>query len=448
MIPIYDDSKRGRTIVRLGMIAYDALSWDRTLPGHQYLSASRVAETEPGLRKAGLRGAGIYYDAQAEFPERLTVENALAAHHHGAMVLTHARVDRLVVEDHILKALGFVDELDGSRHRVRARLAINAAGPWVDDVLKSARRPVKRLIGGTKGSHIVVDDFRGAPKDAIYVEAEDRRPYFIVPWRGQYLIGTTDLRYEGDLDQVSASEEEIDYLIRSTNRVFPDANLSRDRVLFSYAGVRPLPYKPEGEAGAIHRRHIFHDHRPAIDGLISVVGGKITSARALAEQAVDMVFERLGRKAPPCLTSKRPLPGADVDDFEAFSLAFTERSGLPAAAAERLLNIYGVRAKELVDSTRGDEDLLHPIGKHGLLGSEITFGLQFELAETLTDVLMRRAMVSLDPAGKVQAAREAAEIARRRLDWSKERADREVDDFVRTARRYGLLTGSEMVARR
>ena len=163
------------------------------------------------------------------------------------------------------------DVLTGEPFRFAAPVVINVAGPWVDEVLtRSNVEHQSRLIGGSKGSHIIVDPFPGAPGDALYAEArQDGRPFFIIPWNDLYLIGTTDTRYDGDLDKVMAEEWEIDFLLAETNRVIPTANLTRECVRYTYAGVRPLPYVPGVSEGNITRRHIMHDHElkhPAVHG--------------------------------------------------------------------------------------------------------------------------------------------------------------------------------------
>ena len=282
IIPVYDYSKRGTVLVRLGMIGYDTLSWSKSLDRHKMLSREEVIERIPGLEAEGLLGAAMYYDGQVEYAERLAVENAVSAREHGAVVLTYAGVDRLVVEDGDVVGVEFTDLLGGGEYTVRAPVTANVAGPWVDEVLRRMDFAEERMIGGTKGSHLVVDPFPGAPAgEALYAEAkQDGRPYFIVPWNGRYLIGTTDIRYEGDLDEVVASEEEIDYLINETNTVIPSANLTRDKVLFTYSGIRPLPYETEGAEGSVTRGHLVYDHAthdPRIGGLISIIGGKITT---------------------------------------------------------------------------------------------------------------------------------------------------------------------------
>src|SRR5947209_2056004 len=192
-IPIYDRDKRGPWTVRAGMLAYDALSFDKSEGRHHMLNPDEAREREPGISPEGLKGAAVYFDAQAEYPERLALENALDAYDHGVAVVTHRRVQRLTVQDGRVTGV----QLDGGRH-VRGSVTLNVSGPWVDDVLRaSAAEPgvprFQRLIGGTKGTHLVVGEFAGAPSEAMYVEAEDGRPYFIVPWNDLYLIGTTDM---------------------------------------------------------------------------------------------------------------------------------------------------------------------------------------------------------------------------------------------------------------
>ncbi|HVD45415.1 MAG TPA: glycerol-3-phosphate dehydrogenase/oxidase, partial [Rubrobacter sp.] len=223
LVPIYDRSSRGPLMIRLGMTVYDALSYDRSMDRHKMLSRKKVEEREPGLNPEGLKAAAFYYDAQVEYAERVAVENAISARDNGATIITYAKVERLILENGDVKGVEFTDVFGGERYAARAPVTVNVAGPWVDEVLADleghgTEENDERFMGGTKGSHLIVDPFPGAPEgEALYVEArKDGRPYFIVPWNGRYLIGTTDLRYEGDLDYVTASEEEIQYLLDET----------------------------------------------------------------------------------------------------------------------------------------------------------------------------------------------------------------------------------------
>jgi glycerol-3-phosphate dehydrogenase len=449
VIPIYEHSKRGTMLVRIGMVGYDLLSWSKSLDRHKMLTRDEVLERIPGLDPEGLLGAATYYDGQVEYAERLAVENAVSAHEHGAVVLTYAQVERLVVEDGAVKGVEFTDLLDGGKLTVRAPVTLNVTGPWVDEVLRQMDYAEERMIGGTKGSHLVVDPFPGAPAgEALYAEARaDGRPYFIVPWNGRYLIGTTDIRYEGDLDLVVADDEEIDYLIEETNNVIPEANLTRDDILFTYSGVRPLPYEPEGEEGSVTRGHLIYDHAEhgkKIDGLFSIIGGKLTTYRNLARETVDAVYGKLGWEAPPCRTDEIPLPGGVVGEtrgFEEFAADFKLTSGLTEELAARLLKLYGARAPEVLAEAGDDHSLRVPLSpsatvESSVLGAEVLYAFRRELAEKLGDVLLRRSMVGMGPKVALDVDEATARTAAQHLGWSQERVDREVKEFRDYVRRY------------
>ena len=453
LVPVYDYMSRGKLIIQAGMIAYDALSYDKSLERHHIYDREQTLKRYPGLNPEGLKGAAFYYDGQVEYAERISVENAISAHEHGAIVLTYTKVDRILVEDGRATGVEFEDLLGGGRYSVHAPVTLNMAGPWVDEVLAGMNRSEERMIGGTKGSHLIVDPFPGAPQTALYVEAqEDGRPYFIVPWNGRYMIGTTDIRYEDDLDYVEASEEEINYMVEETNRVIPEANLTRDDVLFTYSGVRPLPYQPEGAEGGVTRRHLLYDHAekdPKIDGLISTIGGKLSTYPTLAREMVDEIYKKLGRKAPKSHTDEVPLPGGATGDFESFAARFKATSGLTEELAERLLKVYGVRAPEVLEEAGDDRSLRVPLSpsatvETGLLGAEVLYAFRHEMAQTLSDVLLRRTMVGLGPRVALDVDEAAVQVAVRHLGWSQERADREVREYRDFVRRYKPKALSEV----
>jgi glycerol-3-phosphate dehydrogenase len=438
LLPIYEGHKRGPALIRMGMMAYDALSLDKSLERHRMLSRDEVLRREPGLRSEGLRGAAAYYDAQAEFPERLALENALDASRHGAVVLPYMRVTALEQapgeQRPRVTGVALRDELHGDEHRARGALVVNAAGPWVDAVLGDGLATARPLIGGTKGSHLVVGPFPGAPREAVYTEAvEDGRPYFVVPWSGRYLIGTTDTRYDGDLDDVVATDDEVAYLIAETNRLIPEAQLTPDAVLYTYAGVRPLPAasgREGGEEGAISRNHVIHDHASTgggADGLLSIVGGKITTYRQLSEQTVDLVVKKLDRRVAKCRTHQIPLPGGTTYAFAGFRERFRASCGLPVEAADRLLRIYGTRASDVLGFAEDAPELREPFDPDsGALGAEVVFALRTELAQTLADVIQRRTFAGFGAGLGLDVAGAAAEIAARHAGWSDARAAAEV----------------------
>ena len=440
LIPIYAGARRSPALIRLGMVAYDLLSFDKSLPWHQMLSPEETHALEPGLDDGGLCGAAAYTDGQVTFPERLTVENALAARQYGATVLTYARVDALIRSGNTVQGVSFSDMLNGGTYAAHGAVTINVAGPWVDHVLGDpGQRP---LIGGTKGSHIVVGAFPGAPSSALYIEAaRDRRPYFVLPWNGQYLIGTTDTRYRGDLDQVVPEEDELRYLIDETNRVIPNAHLTRDAIHYAYAGVRPLPYEDGSNAAGITRRHIVHDHAPQSEGLISVVGGKITTYRSLAQEVIDLGFHKLKRISPRCTTATIALPGATGVNWPAFAATFRDASGLEPARANRLLRLYGIMAWEIMRIGRAEPELLRSFDAHsGALGAEIVYAIRRELAQTLGDLLLRRTMVGLGPDAGLSALEPAARIAVSHAGWDEDYATQNVETYRTYIQRRTLLS--------
>ncbi len=420
-IPIYKHSKRGRATIRAGMIAYDLLSFGKSLPRHRMLSRSETLKQSPGLNPEGLLGSAVYFDAQIEFAERLVLENVLSARAHGAEILTYTRVTNLIAEGDLVSGVEFVGE-NGQNHLASAEVVINAAGPWIDRVLDRLpeRAPFEspRLIGGTKGSHIVVPAFPGAPANAIYLEAQsDRRPFFIISWNGNYLIGTTDVRFEDDPDEVRSELWEIDYLLAETNLTFPSAGLTRDRILFTYSGVRPLPRTGDKEEQSITRRHFIREH-PQLKNLLSIVGGKLTTYRSLAEECVDVIFRKLGRSSPPCTTATEVLPGAV--NYASFARDFKD---------VKLLRLYGSRAGEVAQLNSDTFTAM------------IVYAFEHELAKTLADCFLRRTMIGLDGdrgLGKIDAA---AEIGVRYLGWTHARAKQETRIYTDE---YGLNPSSSV----
>ncbi|MEJ7616069.1 MAG: glycerol-3-phosphate dehydrogenase [Pyrinomonadaceae bacterium] len=438
MIPIYDRAARGPMTVRAGMLAYDLLSLDKSVDRHRMLSRAEALRRAPGLKAQGLRAAALYFDAQVEYAERLAVENCLSAAAHGACVITYAEVKRFKVDAQRVRGVVFADlQGGGAEYEATAPVTLNVAGPWVDQVLAGLEHPPPQMIGGTKGSHIIVDTFPGAPVDALYVEAEtDRRPFFIIPWDHQYLIGTTDTRFEGDLDLVEADEQEIDYLLRETNRVIPAARLERGHVLFTYSGVRPLPRVARGAESSITRRHFVQQHE-GCDGLYSVIGGKLTTYRSLAEHAVDLIYQKLGREKTLSKTAREPLPGAAIHDFKSFSASFIRQSPLEETTARRLLRVYGTRAPKVLEFAREDPELLEPLTPDAnALRAEVLMSFRCELAQTLADCLLRRTMIGMNYRAARGADLAAAAIARKHLGWSAPKAEQEIAAYRKYRERF------------
>jgi glycerol-3-phosphate dehydrogenase len=439
-IPIYRSGSRSYRIIQAGMILYDMLSYDKSLPNHRMLSRNSVRQLFRAIDADALAGAAQYYDGQAEHAERLCFENILDAQQAGATVLNYAEVADIQLTGQRITRLTCRDLLSDETFEINGHdqtVVINTSGPWVDRVCGLSDRTVstQRKIGGTKGSHIIVDPFPGAPESALYVEAKsDGRPYFIVPWLGQYLIGTTDEKYDGPLDHIKASDDEIDYLITETNRVLPAARLTRSDVRFTYSGVRPLPYAEGKKAGSITRAHILHDHsKEGAENLISLIGGKLTTHRQVGEEFVNLVFRKRRQAAPACPTHQRPLPGAILLDdprVEALNAQYGDRIAPPVL--DHLLGIYGSRTADLLALVDTYPDLAQPIGP-GLkdIRAQIVFAVQAEMAHTFEDILRRRTTVCMHHNYGFDALPVVAQVLQQHCGWDGERCDRNIQSYHR-----------------
>jgi glycerol-3-phosphate dehydrogenase len=449
MMPFYAKNSRPPWMIRMGMIAYDALSLDKSPPRHRILSREEALRRFPGMAREGLSGAAVFYDGQVVWSERLCVETVLAAHADGALVRTYSAVDELIHEAGQARGVRYTDVLTGERQELRGRVVVNVAGPWVDAVLAGTGRPSKRLIGGTKGSHLVVDAFPGAPSDVVYYESQrDGRLVLVIPWGNHYLIGTTDIRFDEDPDEARADAEEVEYLLTEVNRLVPGANLTPDDVLFTYSGVRPLPHVPDRSESSVPRSHVIVDHAPEIRNLLSIVGGKLTTYRSLAEETVDKVFRLLGRKPVRCVTRDLPLPGARVADLTRLHEELVMTSGMPPSTVDRLVEVYGSRAIDVWQIGADAPELLKPFDERtGAIGAELILAFRDEFAQTLTDALVRRTMVGMSAGQGLASVDRAAKILAEYFGWDPDRVDREVADYRRYVRRFevpgrGELAGS------
>jgi glycerol-3-phosphate dehydrogenase len=253
------------------------------------------------------------------------------------------------------------------------------------------------------------------------------------------LLGSTDIRYSGDLDRVETDDAEIEYLLDETNRLFDGVSLTPADVHYTYAGVRPLPNKRGGATGAITRRHQIRDHAPSMRGLWSVIGGKLTTHRSLAEEAVDKAAGALGLEAKST-TRRTRLPGAAGVVMDAFRTGFisqAEGAGLSARSADRLVSIFGSRAEAVLGLVRGKPELTAEIDpESGAIAAEVVFAGREEMAQTLSDILLRRTMIAYGPSVGLGADEAALAVAGKHLGWTKTRQKKELAAYRDWISRY------------
>jgi glycerol-3-phosphate dehydrogenase len=436
IMPFYSRNKRPSWMIRLGMIAYDVLSFDKSVKSHRIMNKKDVKQRFTGMAEAGLTGAALFTDGQVEYAERLCTELAVAAAEAGADIYLHSKVTRILTEGGA--ATGRVVGIEATKSTgetltLNASLTINAGGPWVDAVLhgtsNSATVESKRLIGGSKGSHIIVEPFEGAPTDVVYYESQtDGRLVLVIPWMGRYLIGTTDRLFAEDPAAARCEMDEIDYLLTEANTLMPEAKLTLDDVIYTYSGVRPLPYAPGVSEWKIPRSHIVLDHADTgYPALFSVVGGKLTTYRQLAEDATDMVVKQLGKGSRKPVSKKDPFPGARTDDWATFERTFRATSGFETDTADRLLALYGTRAARISDMAKVTPALAERFDpKSGAVAAELILAVDDEFAETIADVFARRLLLAFEPGHGLEGLSRASAILAKHLGWSaKERKAQE-----------------------
>ncbi|MGB1697298.1 MAG: glycerol-3-phosphate dehydrogenase/oxidase, partial [Thermoplasmatota archaeon] len=335
--PLYPDVANRRT-VRVGLFLYDVLSHGKSVDGRDFHRKKEFLERFPGISPEGLKGAASYTDGQIRSVERFVTELIWDAKQHGATCWNHAEVTRITREG------GAVTGVEVKRGNQTTHIAcknvINATGAWTDHVLREVS-PGKK-VRTTKGVHLFLPRFI---EEALIVKATDGRTFFFIPWHQYTMVGTTDTEENGDPAQCHATDEDVSYLVEAGRRFFPDAPW--DHVLFTYAGVRPLVNEEGLTESAITRRHVLFDHeeKEGLEGLWTLQGGKITTYRSLAEDAVDAVSKR--RDWPISHpTRKGTLPGGPLVPWESYRLeaiATATSTGIPQKCAERLLDFYGAR---------------------------------------------------------------------------------------------------------
>jgi len=397
--------------LRLGLTVYDALSPDTTLPRHRILSSAAARHADPSLDRNDVRGAAAYYDARVDLPERLALENALDAQMRGAVIHNYCEVVPPVSADGEFRRVHVRDTLNAEEADIRARAIVNATGAWWEENARAdTGRPAGR-IRTTKGIHIVCP--AQAERALVLFSAVDRRLLFAIPRYGQTWIGTTDTDYAGDPAEAQATTTDVDYLLTSVQAMFPKLELGDVR--YTTAGVRAL-VKKTGHPSAVSRMHQIARDVPS-PGVISILGGKITGYRAIAEDAVDAVCRRFNLSAR-CETARTPLPGA-------------RGTASPTEAPQFLRALYGGRALEVMALAR-DADLEHQLaGAYPDIAAQVVFAVRSERCRRVSDFIWRRTRLGASADQGWSAALRVAELMGAELAWPREQIAAEVENYSR-----------------
>ncbi len=444
LFPVYQGSRHKLWFINAGMWVYDGLSLFRSPKIHRSLNPKAIAEEEPAVKQDGLTGAPLFYDCQTD-DARLTLETALDAAARGAVVASWTRLRSLVRDDNG-RITGAVveDTLTGALKEIKAKSVVNATGPWSDRVLAMNDGPASAgLIRPTKGIHIVVPTAKLPVRNAVVCfHPKDGRVLFTIPWGDATYIGTTDTDWTGDPAKVYATGEDVDYLLAAARGYFPDHPITRDDVLSTWAGLRPLIRPADDNVGesAVSREHSILVGR---DGLITIAGGKLTTARRMAAEITDTAIRllKLQGQLPPgiagCTTDREPLPGAvgwpQNDDADEVARTIVEAGGgaVSAATARLFADTYGMRGHDVARLAGTDPALAKPIveGRPEIF-AQVDWAADEEMAMSVADVLLRRTQIYYrHPSQGLDAADAVGRRLGLKLGWTEAQITASVQDY-------------------
>ncbi len=405
LLPIYESNVDPSWMIHLGLLMYDALSLSKSIGRHRMIAGSAADSVAPRLRKEGLKQIAQYYDCGAD-DFRLVMANIQSAAQVGGVMANYVRAEALWWEDGVVVGLVAKDTLTGTLLNIRSHTVVNAAGPWSDQLRCSWLEGASPRIRTTKGVHLILNRDRLAVNHPIAVPAvADGRPVFAIPWRRFVVLGTTDTEYSGDPDRVCTEREDVDYLLTTFNYYFPEAHLTMEDVVSTFAGLRPLVDEGEKSESQVTREYEIFEGPGAV---FSIVGGKLTTYRTMALEMVNRLMRKLQKSfhqdalEPRCRTHERALYGGEIEDFAEFRKQWLERlrdnRGLDDEVAEHLVETYG-SALEDVETfldlrSDGNERILPRLP---FLWGELDYALAREMCVGLDDFAIRRThLFSLD----------------------------------------------------
>ena len=432
VMPTYGRAQQAK--LAAGLWAFERIA---TLPAgdrHATWDRDEALRHEPTLDGTRLHGAVAFTEYLTD-DARLVLDTVRGAHDAGALCVNHAEATALAAAAGGMEVT-VRDALSGVERRLRARVVVNAAGPWVDEVRRRAGALAGPRLHLTKGIHLVVPHERLPVASIVVMQARDRRSAFAIPRGAFTYLGTTDTDWGPPVDQPEITGADADYLLEAAARTFAGPALARADVVAAWAGLRPLLHQEGKRPSEISRKDEIMTAGET--GLVSIAGGKLTTYRRMAERVVDLVVGRLGRSAGPCRTATVLLRNGELAPEELLVLGNTLRQRLPqlsAGAAERLVRLYGAGCMRLLErvAARPAAGEILP-GLRGVLRAEIEQALEEEMALTLDDLLDRRTRLLLfDRRQGLEGAEAVAAIAAAHLGWDAARTAAEIDAYRRLA---------------
>lgn len=442
LIPIFKGQKRKPWQVRADLLAYDLFGFGKSTPRHVMLEKRDALSRAPFLARDDLQKVGQIYDYQIFMPERLVLENIFSARDHGAVCLNYHEATGVRESGD-----GFELEVrsvsDDSTKSVKARVVVNAAGPWADIVLGGFAKDLDHKASLIKRTHIVVDMDLDQAVYGVFPDGND--PIICLPMLGLTLVGAAETPYSGDPGDAAPTQEEVDRLLSVLRKLLPTKNIQPEAVLWTYSCLKPFAVQKDASGmNSVSDRHIVY--RDGKDGkFITVVGGKYTTFRKAAEEAVDAVCKILGRKTP-CSTDKEPLFGGGIKDKLVFRENICECTEaiphLPRETVNHLVNMYGRKCCDLIDLAMENKELLAPLAPgYRDCAAQVLYAVRNESAFHLDDVMLRRLSMGLAPDRGLSGAETVALIMGKELGWSQAELNQEIEKFTQIVRRDMVFSG-------
>lgn len=381
VIPVYQKDPRPLWMMKLGVWLYDMLSGPNSLGIHQKLTRQQIIASAPHISQQGLIGGVSYWDAQMD-DTRICLENILMADSKGADVANHVEVIDFIKENTKCIGVNAKDTLTGHLFQVRAKQIISTVGPWTDQLLHKDYSKNKPRLRLTKGIHIV---YRGQISDKAFLlqSVSDRRVFFVIPFKGNTLIGTTDTDYEENLDRVEVTKADISYLLKESARVFPKIDFKEENIITTFAGLRPLVFE-KGSVSTVSRKHRIEK---TFSGLWYVAGGKYTTYRAIAKECVERLFPNLSQKLQA--DNDYPLYGSATVSLDIKQTA--SYFGVDRDTVSYLIGFYGARywdVLKLIDDDHSLRARLCTCSK--AIRAQVAYSCKVEMAKTFDDVYTHR----------------------------------------------------------
>jgi len=455
VMPTYGHGLKSRTALRAALFVTDLVGLDRNgltdpvkyLPGGRTISKEELRKLLPGYNARGMTGGALWYDCQCHNTERLALSYALSAAKRGADLANYVECTGFLMAAGRVRGVRARDTLTGERLAIRARVIVNACGPWIDEVLGTLNgRRTKRIFMPSSAMNIIVKRkllegcATGLPSPCPNGESRasvrrGTRILFFTPWRHYTLIGTNHLPFEGQKGTYRVTEGEIKDFLVSVNAAYPAAEIRRDEISFFHGGLVPTAgISPTGEV-RYERRCGIHDHsvEGGVEGLITVCGEKYTTHRTAARRVVDLALRNLGRRPEGCLSDQIHLEGGDIERFEELLREAVRTSGVTDVVARHLVYAYGSTYRDVLEYGQKDSSLLRTVrGSYEVIRAEVVHAVREEMALKLSDTVLRRTGLGSGESPGEETLREVAGIMAAELGWDASRTLSEIDETKAT----------------